>query len=162
MIRQFLKHTFLFVLLFLLQIVVLQQLYFWYLVPLLYVYILIRWPATLPTGWVLSLGFMLGLLVDINVDTPGMHAAATTFVAFLRPALLKGFLNKEEVENLEPRERSMGFLPFWRYAVSIVLLHHTLLYVLESFSFFDPLLLLFKIIGSALLSLLLIFIFERF
>jgi GT2 family glycosyltransferase len=34
--------------------------------------------------------------------------------------------------------------------------------VLESFSFFDPLLLLVKIVGSALLSLLLIFLFERF
>ena len=162
MIRLFLKHSLLFVLLFLLQIVVLQQLYFWYVVPLVYVYILIRWPATLSAGWVLTLGFLLGLLVDINADTPGMHAAATTFVAFLRPALLKGFITKEEIENLEPRERSMGFIPFWKYVISIVLLHHTALYILESFSFFDPLLLLVKIIGSALLSLLLIFLFERF
>ena len=162
MIRLFLKHSLLFILLFLLQIVVLQQLYFWYVVPLVYVYILIRWPSTLSPGWLLSLGFLLGLLVDINADTPGMHAAATTFVAFLRPALLKGFIPKEEIENLEPRERSMGFIPFWKYVISIVLLHHTALYLLESFSFFDPLLLLVKIIGSALLSLLLIFLFERF
>ncbi len=162
MIRTFVRHSLLFVLLLLLQIVVLQQLYFWYVVPLLYVYILIRWPATLSTGWVLSLGFLLGLLVDISVDTPGMHAAATTFVAFVRPALLKGFLAKEEMENLEPREKSMGFIPFWKYVVSIVLLHHSVLFILESFSFFDPLLLLVKIIGSALLSLLLIFLFERF
>ncbi|HPN47652.1 MAG TPA: rod shape-determining protein MreD [Bacteroidales bacterium] len=162
MIRLFLKHLFLFVLLLLLQIIVFQQLYFWYVTPLVYVYILIRWPATLPAGWVLILGFLLGLLVDVNVDTPGMHAAATTFVAFLRPSLLKGFLNRDEVENLEPREKSMGFLPYWKYAASIVLLHHTALYVLESFSFFDPLLLLVKIVGSALLSLLLIFLFERF
>lgn len=161
MIRIFTKHSILFVALLLLQIVVLQQLYFWYLVPLLYIYILIRWPAALSPTWVLILGFILGLLVDIGADTPGMHAAATTFVAFLRQPLLKG-LSKEEMETIEPREKSMGFFSFWKYTISVVVVHHTLLYVLEAFSFFDPLLLLVKILGSILLTLLLIFALERF
>lgn len=162
MIRVFIKHSLLFVLIILLQVFVFQQLSFWNVVPLLYVYILIRWPAALPAGWVILLGFLLGLLVDITADTPGMHAFATTFVAYLRQPLLKGFLSKEDSDVVEPRERSMGFLPFWKYTLSIVLFHHVLLFSLESFSFLDPLLLLNKIIISALLTILLIFLLERF
>jgi len=110
---------------------------------------------------VIMLGFFLGLSVDVLTNTPGMHAAATTLIAFLRYPTLLLFVSKEELSSRDIGENTLGNGAFWKYAVLLVLLHHTTLFLLEAFSFSNSLLLLLKIPVCSLLTLLFIFAFER-
>lgn len=162
MIGRGVKHIFIFILLVLFQVLILQEIPIGQLLPLFYLYALLYWPINIPRYQVLLFGFVLGLCVDMLSNTPGMHAFATTFAAYFRPFLLKAFITKEDIENVEPTEKSLGFATYWRYALSVIVIHHIVLFTVESFSFFEPAILLWKIFGSSLLTVILVFLAERF
>lgn len=160
--RIVLKHLAMAVFLVLLQALVLQYAGFLSFVPLAYIYAVLIWPTDTPVWQALLLGFLMGLALDILLDTPGMHAAATTFAVYLRRPLLRTFLSKDETEGMEPGEKSMGFMSFWKYSLSMIVCHHFTLYLIESFSWTDPVRILLSVLVSTVLTALLVFFFERF
>jgi rod shape-determining protein MreD len=161
MIRSF-NHLIWFIGLVALQVFVLDNVHFLgVFLPLIYVYALLRWPADLSPNWTLIFGFLLGLSVDVLSNTPGMHACATTLMAVLRYPVIRLFVTKEDLNNRDVSERSLGIAIFWRYAILLVFIHHTTLFLLESFSFVNWLLLLEKIPVCSVLTLLFIFALER-
>lgn len=155
-----LKHLLLLAFLLFVQVMVLQPVHFWSLTPFIYLYSVIAWPANWSVYRNLLIGFISGLILDFCLDTPGMHTMSLTLVAYLRLPLLRWCSVKEDI--VEPSEKSMGFLSFWKYAILMVLIHHSCFFLVESFSFFSLLTLLFRILGSTLASLLLLFFLERF
>ena len=56
--------------------------------PYFYVYIILIMPLSLNVSIQLLIAFFAGLIIDVFSNTWGMHAAATTLVAFIRPYLL--------------------------------------------------------------------------
>ncbi|MEM0994007.1 MAG: rod shape-determining protein MreD [Bacteroidota bacterium] len=81
------------------------------------------------------LGFLIGLTVDIFYDTPGVHASASTLIAFLRGRVLKILEPKGGYNvNFSPTRNRMGnswFVPY----VSILLFIHLLTYFsMEAFT----------------------------
>ena len=52
-------------------------------VPFVFIYVIIRLPMTLAVNWVLTIGFTLGLVVDIFSDTQGMNSLAYCTAIFL-------------------------------------------------------------------------------
>jgi len=100
-------------------------------------------------------GFLMGLIIDIFLNTPGMNAAATTIVATLRKPLMNIFFSKVEYEDFVPSiyTETGAFL---RYSVVMVLLHQTLLFFIESFTFFNLTSTLIRIGASSVLTLILI------
>ena len=76
-----------------LQVLILNNiLLFEYATPFLYIYLLFFMDSSLVSKNQLMIwAFVLGLLVDIGANTLGMHTAATVFLAFTRPTLLKVF-----------------------------------------------------------------------
>jgi hypothetical protein len=96
----------------------------------------------------LVLGFAIGLTIDLFTGTPGLHAGATTLMAFCRPSIIKLISGNQKFENItEPNLGQLGGLWFFRYALFMVLIHHFALFFLESFSF--------RLIGQVLLRILL-------
>lgn len=161
MIR-FINHLIWFVGLIALQVFVLDNVHFLGLfLPLIYVYALLRWPSDMSPNLTIILGFFLGLTVDVLSNTPGMHASATTLIAVLRYPVLRLFVSKEDLGSRDVNEKSLGIGAFWKYAILLVLVHHTVLFLLESFSFMNWLLLLVKIPACSLITLLFIFALER-
>jgi len=162
MIR-FINHLVWFIGLIALQVFVLDNVHFLGIfMPLIYIYALLRWPSDLSPNLTLIFAFLLGLSVDILSNTPGMHACATTLIAVLRYPILRLYISKEDLDNSrDVSERSLGLAVFWRYAILLVLIHHTTLFLLESFSFVNWLLLLVKIPVCSLLTLFFIFALER-
>ena len=120
--------------------------------PYFYIYLVLIMPVSLNLSVQLLLAFVAGLIVDIFSNTWGMHAAATTLVAFVRPYLLK-----KQVLSLS----SMRLASYIKYAVAIVLIHHITLFFLEAFSFAAFGFTILKAICSSIVTLLLIFIVER-
>ena len=120
--------------------------------PFLYVYLILMLNVNTSRKALLLWGFFLGLTVDIFSDTPGMNAAATTFLAFMRPSLLTLFAPRDCSDDMEPGIGSMGEWLFFRYILAGVVLHHTVLLAMEAFSFFDFGFLLLEILSSSLLT----------
>lgn len=129
--------------------------------PFVYIYALLRWPPNIAPTLAVLLGFFLGLSIDVLSNTPGMNAAATTLIAFLRYPTLRLFVSKDDLGAKDIGERTLANGAFWKYTVLLVLIHHATLLLLEAFSFNNGFLLLLKIPVCVLLTLLFIFAFER-
>ena len=105
-------------------------------------------PFSTPKWQLLILGFALGLTIDLFTGTPGLHAGATTLMAFCRPSIIKLVSGNQKFENItEPNLGQLGGIWFFRYALCMVLIHHFALFFLESFSF--------SLMGQVLLRILL-------
>ena len=152
-----LQNIFRFVLLVLFQVLVLNNIQFLgYINPYLYILFILALPVQLPRWFLLILAFVLGLTIDIFSNTIGMHAFATVFVAFFREGIIKLFTNIEEGNNPTPSFHTFGVSAFIKYVVLMVIIHHSLLFILEAFSFSNFWIMLTKIILSSLVSITLI------
>lgn len=119
-----------------------------YVHPYVYLIFIMLLPFNTPQWQLLLLGFMLGLTIDLFTGTLGLHAGATTLMAFCRPSIIKLVSGNQKFENVqEPNLGQLGGAWFFRYAICMVLVHHLSLFVLESFSF--------RLMGQVLLRLLL-------
>jgi len=152
-----LQNIFRFVLLVLFQVLVLNNIQFLgYINPYLYILFILALTVQLPRWFLLILAFVLGLTIDIFSNTIGMHAFATVFVAFFREGIIKLFTNIEEGNNPTPSFHTFGVSAYIKYVVLMVMIHHTLLFILEAFSFSNFWIMLTKIILSSLVSIMLI------
>ena len=124
--------------------------------PFIYVYFLLAIDKDIDRIALMLIAFLLGLSVDIFSNTPGVNAGASVLVAFMRPGLLRLFSPRDEYENFEPGIYTLGVWAFIRYAFVTILLHHTVLYLLEAFAFANIGYLLLRSLCSALLTVLLV------
>ena len=137
----------------LLQVLILNNVHIaGYATPFLYIYLILKFESDTPRNALMLWAFFLGLAVDVFSDTPGMNAAATVLLAFLRPTFLRLFVPRDTLDTLVPAIRTMGILPFLKYLVVSVLIHHGLLLTLEFFSFPHIATLLLRIAASPLLT----------
>lgn len=124
-------------------------------VPMVFIYLIIRLPITMSLNWVLTIGFFLGLIVDIFSDTYGMNALSCTVLAMLRRPVLRLYVPREEdLTRPEPSMLSLGTAAFMKYLLTMTLIYCTLISVIEAFTFFNPLQLMLRIIFSTILSLI--------
>ena len=137
----------------LLQVLILNNVHIaGYATPFLYIYLILKFESDTPRNALMLWAFFLGLAVDVFSDTPGMNAAATVLLAFLRPTFLRLFVPRDTLDTLVPAIRTMGILPFLKYLVVSVLIHHGWLLTLEFFSFAHIGTLLLRIAASTLLT----------
>lgn len=131
----------------------------YYIHPYVYVLYIFMLPFNIPNWQLLFAGFTIGLAVDMFNGTPGLNAAATVFMSFVRPFVINAMTRRKDInENDEPSLTNMGASRFLVYALILLLVHNIVLFTLEAFSF--------KLIGvvflqtllSACSSLMLIFI----
>ena len=127
----------------LLQVLILNNVHIaGYATPFLYIYLILKFESDTPRNALMLWAFFLGLAVDVFSDTPGMNAAATVLL----------FVPRDTLDTLVPAIRTMGILPFLKYLVVSVLIHHGLLLTLEFFSFAHIGTLLLRIAASTLLT----------
>ncbi|MDL2243516.1 rod shape-determining protein MreD [Bacteroidales bacterium OttesenSCG-928-J19] len=151
----------LFFLLVLLQVGLFNKIHlFGYATPILYVYFIIKLPVLLNRNWVILLSFLMGFCVDLFSYTLGLNMLACTLTGFARHYMLKLFTPRDLFESVIPSFSSFGKGLFMRYASALTLLHLIILYLTESFSFFHPIDLSWRIAGSTVLTLILIFTAE--
>ena len=96
--------------------------------------------------------FFLGLAIDIFSNTPGMNAAATVFLAFVRPTFLRLFTPRDTLDSIIPSIRTMGVASFLKFTVTSVFVHHLILLTIEFFSFSSIPLLLLRVVACTLLT----------
>jgi hypothetical protein len=118
-----------------------------YVHPYIYLIFVMLLPINMP-GWQLLIsGFGIGLAIDLFMGTLGMHAGATTLMAFCRPTIIKLVSGSQKFENIkEPNVNQLGFDWFIRYTLCMVAVHNFTLFMFEGFSF--------HLVGQALLRIL--------
>jgi len=103
--------------------------------PYFYILFILLLPFDIP-GWLLLIfGFVTGIVVDMFMDTPGIHAGATVFAAFIRPSLLKIISVREGYSpETSPVVIHYGFTWFLKYASIMIAVHHFIFFLLLQFS----------------------------
>lgn len=151
-----------FVALLLVQVLILDELLLHgFLTPYIYVLIVLWLPLTFPTWGALLIGFAMGLAVDFFLNTGGMHALATTFIAYVRPVVIRLLSPPEGYETDDrPTLKSMGFGWYFVYALTIITVHHLVYFSVEIFSFSYPLYFLKKLLLTVLATLILVFLIQ--
>lgn len=102
--------------------------------PYLYILFVLLLPFETPNVVLFILSFALGLLIDAFYDTPGLHTAACTLLAFTRVLFISITVQKDGFDNEpEPTLSIMGFRWFFTYALILTFFHHLFLFNLEVF-----------------------------
>lgn len=103
--------------------------------PYIYVLFVLMMPLNISGWFLLFLGFFTGLSIDLFVGTPGLHAGATVFMAFMRPTIIRILSSGKDLEKIiDPSINAMGSTWFLFYSFILVFMHHTMLFLLEAFS----------------------------
>ncbi|RZN82411.1 MAG: rod shape-determining protein MreD [Winogradskyella sp.] len=134
-----------------------------YINPYIYIIFILLFPVKNNRLLFLVLVFNLGLIVDMFMDSGGIHAGASVFLAFARPVFLKyAFGTMYDHQNLKFGNSDIGALIM--YVSGCVIFHHLILFYLEIFNISQIILLLKKALFSSIftvaLSLLLILLFK--
>lgn len=124
--------------------------------PYIYPLFILMLPLKMPKGLLLVLGFVTGLLVDIFSDTLGMHAAATTLLAFLRPTVIRILTPRGGYEMITYANlKTMGIQWILAYTIILIAAHHFLYFVIEVLSSANISYFIFKFLISTVISILL-------
>ncbi len=150
-----LKYGFMFVVLVLVQVLILNQVHFGgYINPFIYILFIMLLPLHTPRYLLLISGFLLGLSVDVFSNSLGMHTAATVFIAFIRPFVIRSISNREEDRNEYPGLKQNSFTWFLLYTIIMVFSHHFVFFYLEFFTFTHFLTTFLRVVFSSFFSVL--------
>ena len=124
-----------------------------YINPSIYLLFILLLPVNINKSVLLLLAFVTGITIDIFSNTMGLHAAATVLMAFARPGTINLFFKNLEFINEEaPAISKVGLGGFVRYSLLLVLVHHSLLFIIEVFSFHDFIFTAYRILLSSLVT----------
>lgn len=132
-----------------------------YINPQVYVLFILMLPFEISGFWLLTLAFITGLSIDFFQHTPGMHAAATVTLAFLRPGIIRLVGKKDDIEPWQyPNVRDAGHVWFLAYTLILVFLHHLFLFFLEVFRLAEFFQTLLKVAINTALTTLIIMVIQ--
>lgn len=120
--RNFILHTFLLLILGLIQILFLKNLAF-FGVAFCFLYLLgiLNLPIPISHVPLILICFGLGLAVDVFYDTIGIHAASATLMGFLRPFWLKAISPTGGYDDAtSPSQPEMGIVWYISYSLPMV------------------------------------------
>lgn len=151
------------------QVLILNNIQFsGYLNPFFYVWVILVMPLEFPGWLLLLLSFFLGLGMDLfpqgiegGSPTIGIHAAATVFMTFLRPLVLKWMSPRDGyAPGSLPVPRDYGWIWFIGYSTLMVTIHHLFLFIIEDFSLAHLFRILLRVILSVLFTQFIILLWE--
>ena len=125
-----------------------------YINPYIYILFVILFPVKNNRALFIFLSFLLGLTVDLFLDSGGVHAASCLFIAYIRPVVLK-FSFGMQYEHQTIRFNAVEFGSKLTYISLLTIIHHLVLFYLETFSISKILLILQKTLFSSIFTILL-------
>lgn len=125
---------------------------------LLYPLFILVIPFSVSRPLQLFLAFLLGLFVDSFYDSPGIHASAAVFTAFVRPFVLSWFEPREGYNaKHNPTKNQYGLLWFTQYGATLMAIHLFTYFSVEAFTFYYIVDILLKTISSFFITMLFVF-----
>lgn len=118
----------------------------------IYILIIYILPYRLRNATILFFGFFLGLFIDLANNTMGIHAAATTLIAYIRPRLLMLTSNREQIDDIQGKQKISDFGWFFKYVLISTTIFNVILILCEAFSFQNFLITILRIVCSTIAS----------
>ncbi len=118
-------------------------------------------PLRTPHALLVFLGFVAGLCIDIFYDSPGVHASAGTFTAFIRPFVLS-FMEPRGGYNVNhtPTKARFGLSWFLIYAGVLLFLHLFFYFSVEAFTFYYIGDIFLRTVSSFFISMIFIIMYQ--
>ena len=157
------KYTFLFFILILIQVAVFNNIsLFGHAQPMVYILFILLYPITKQRSFFLIVAFLLGLCIDFFSNSGGINAAATLFIAFIRLNILKIVSNKTEFDTTSFTYKSLPFSQQISYLLSLIFMHHFIVFMLSYFKFSAIRLVLTDTVASSIFTLVLLLFYSQF
>ena len=125
-----------------------------YVNPNIYILFIILFPVKNNRSLFIFMSFLLGLIIDLFLDSGGIHAAACVFIAYARPIILK-FSFGMVYEHQNMKFNTVDFGAKLTYITIMAVTHHIILYSLEIFSISKIILTLQKTLFSSIFTIIL-------
>ncbi len=155
-----------FIILTLLQVVVFRNVNlgwgnFNYIHVFVYPIFILMLPIRTSASTVLLLAFLMGIIVDIFYDSPGIHTSALVFMAFMRGFVINYIEPREGYSvNDRPTIREHGLVWYLIYSGILLFLFLFFYFSVESFTFAYFLSIWLKTIFSLLISYIFVMIHQ--
>ncbi len=156
-----LRYIGIFVLLLFLQVLLLDNLHWLGLVhPFVYLWAILLLPIELPRWMQMLIGAAIGMVMDLFTHAPGIHMAGCVMAAYLRPVLVSSYV--QDIDRLKGAItiNTIGVGNYFRLLAELIVVHHTIVFLLEAFTFAHFAITLLQIILSSLFSYAFILMFE--
>ena len=133
-----------------------------FIIPYIYFLFILWLPFSISRYTLLIIGFITGLTLDYFSMQIGVHAAACTLIAYVRPFIINILTVKEtsEISYREPSPLSMRWMPYLIYVFILTVLHHTYMTFLQWLQFGNFIDFLIKVFTTTVISMLLIITVE--
>ena len=156
-----LKYIGIFVMLLFLQVFLLDNLHWLGLVhPFIYLWAILMLPIELPRWVQMFIGAAIGMVMDLFTHAPGIHMAGCVMAAYLRPLMVAGYVQDIDRMKGAITITAIGMGNYLRLLAVLVVVHHTIVFMLEAFTFSHFGFTLLQIILSSLFSYAPILMFE--
>lgn len=130
-------------------------------VPFVFIYFILRLPLNLSVNWVMTLSFLIGLVIDIFSNSHGMFSMASVLLATLRKPIFSLFYPREDEMTIPvPSIRTLGVGNYIKYMFTLTILFCICIYVIQLFTFSNIILTLLRILGSSILTAIILFGFD--
>lgn len=127
----------------------------------LYVGFLLMIPFEAGVIRLMVLGFLMGLSVDIFYNSLGIHAAASVLIMYLRPYVISVMAPRGGYEaGMTPKLKVMGMEWFAVYSLTLIFIHHLVLFFVEAGGFEMFFYTLLKAAASSLFTFAVILIIQ--
>lgn len=127
-------------------------------VAFVFINVIITMPITWNTNVSMVLGFIAGFIVDIFADTLGYNALCCTVLSFVRKPVFHLYVqNDEDLGGQKPCTRTMGTEAYLKYLVTLVSIYCICYFLTEAFAFFNPLMLILRIVCSIVFTFIVIY-----
>ncbi len=155
--REIIKYGSMFAVLVLVQVLILNHIQFsGFVNPYIYLLFILLLPLNTPRYAVLLLAFVIGITIDIFSNSLGVHAFASVFIAYMRPAVIRLISSREEDMSNYPGLMQTTWGWFVSYVTIMVVFHHLALFYMEVFTFSHFLLTLSRVALSSVFSIFII------
>lgn len=138
----------------LLQVTIFSNIALWGVAtPFLFLYFLMKLPISLSPNKVMSIGFIIGLIIDLFFSTPGVYTLSSVIVSYMRrPYITLVIQHEDDYGTMSPSIRSLGLAPFMVYVFITSLTFSAIVFLVQSFSLYNPLSLFLKIVTSTIFT----------
>ena len=121
--------------------------------PFVFIYVIVRLPLTLHRNWVMIIGFLAGLIIDIFGDTAGMNALACTILGAVRETVVKLYVtHDDEIADPVPSAKTLGPGAYIKYLLTMTFVYCLSVTYSEAFTLHDFLLSLYRVVGCTALT----------
>ena len=156
------RYSILFIVCILLQVLIFNPIILFNIAfPVVFIYFIIRLPMNIKLSLLFTLAFILGLIVDIFSDTPGVNTLACVIIASLKQPVYYAYVDKDDhTRRLIPSVSSLGISNYIKFLMTFVVIYCLLAFTIEYFSFADVQSLVIMVSASSILSFIILLAFD--